>query len=220
MLAAKIMTYGCTDIGFAPYGDYWRQLRKICTLELLSQKRVQSFRSLREEEFLNLARWIASNEGSPINLTEKIYSSTYGFTSRVAFGMKTKEQEIKMFVSVVQETISLASGFELADLYPSIKLLQVISGIGSKLRRLHQESDRILENIIDEHKLKRLSKFDHSQQKEDLVDVLLNFQEDGAELPLTTDNIKAVILVKSRSQLRDQFTCNTSYLFLFSFRKI
>ncbi|CAI9284657.1 unnamed protein product [Lactuca saligna] len=39
-----------TDIIFSPYGEYWRQLRRLCTMELLSAKKVKSFPSLREEE--------------------------------------------------------------------------------------------------------------------------------------------------------------------------
>ncbi|KAI5334142.1 hypothetical protein L3X38_024275 [Prunus dulcis] len=34
ILSVSIMTCSCTSIAFAPYGDYWRQLQKICTLEL------------------------------------------------------------------------------------------------------------------------------------------------------------------------------------------
>lgn len=41
ILASEITGYGGTGITFAPYGDYWRQLHKICTLELLSAKPVQ-----------------------------------------------------------------------------------------------------------------------------------------------------------------------------------
>ncbi|XP_031252578.1 cytochrome P450 71D9-like [Pistacia vera] len=57
---ANFMSYGYTDVIFSPYGKYWRKLEKIYTLELLSAKRVQSLRSLREEEMSNLIDSIAS----------------------------------------------------------------------------------------------------------------------------------------------------------------
>ncbi|KAL6140028.1 hypothetical protein ACLB2K_058329 [Fragaria x ananassa] len=50
VLATRILYYDSKDIAFAPYGDYWRELRKICTQELLSAKRVQSYRPIREKE--------------------------------------------------------------------------------------------------------------------------------------------------------------------------
>ncbi|KDP36606.1 hypothetical protein JCGZ_08422 [Jatropha curcas] len=44
------LSYNYLDIAFTPYGDYWREIKKICVLELFSAKRVQSFQSVREEE--------------------------------------------------------------------------------------------------------------------------------------------------------------------------
>ena len=37
-VAAKYLWYDSTDIGFAPYGPYWRQMRKLCVSHLLSSK--------------------------------------------------------------------------------------------------------------------------------------------------------------------------------------
>ncbi|XP_074569600.1 cytochrome P450 71D7-like [Curcuma longa] len=31
LLAPSIICYGCSDIGFSSYGDYWRQMRRIWT---------------------------------------------------------------------------------------------------------------------------------------------------------------------------------------------
>lgn len=60
VLAVEVMSYGQASIACAPYGDVWRELRKICVSELLNPKRVQSFRSIREEEVQILVESIAS----------------------------------------------------------------------------------------------------------------------------------------------------------------
>ena len=49
LYAANRLGYGST-VSFAPYGEYWREMRKIMILELLSPKRVQSFQAVRLEE--------------------------------------------------------------------------------------------------------------------------------------------------------------------------
>ncbi|KAL5735718.1 hypothetical protein ACOSQ2_030506 [Xanthoceras sorbifolium] len=133
---------------------------------------------------------------SPIHLTDRIHSLTYGVTSRAAFGKRYNEQE--SVVPIVIESTKLASGFSVADLFPSIEgLLQWKSGIRPQLEKMHQEADIILENIISEHKKAKatLDPAGNREKNEDLVDVLLKFQEqdDTDQFHLTTDNIKAVL---------------------------
>ena len=195
ILAAKILSYECTDIGFSPYGDYWRQLRKICNMELLSAKRVQSFRHIREEEYSNIVKLAASNAGSPMNLTENLHSSTYAVTSRAAFGMKFKEH--KEFIRVTKKVLRLAAGFDVGDVFPSLKFLHFFCGVTPTLEKLHKEADRIMDTTIEEH-IERSKKKSSggAPVDEDLVDVLLGYAENGSsEFSLTTNNIKAVILV-------------------------
>ncbi|KAK6230127.1 hypothetical protein QUC31_001645 [Theobroma cacao] len=193
LLSMSIITYDFRDIGMAPYGNYWRQVRKICTVELLTAKQVQSFHSIRQEEVSALVKSISSNEGSQINLSDKIFSLTYGITSRAAFGNKCKDQET--FSSTLREEVKLISGFSIADMYPSFRVLQLISGMRQKLGTLHQKSDTILQGIIDEHRERmERGKISEGEAKEDLVTVLLRIQLlDDLEFPLTDNNIKAVI---------------------------
>lgn len=147
----RIISYDYNDIAFSPYGEYWRKLRNICAVELLSTKQIQSFRCVREEEMSSLINWVASKAGSVINLTQKFFSTSYAITSKTALGGKSKDHDL--FISVIKETLKLMAGFYISDMFPSIKLLQSISGIKSKMEVLHQESDRILENVINEHKM-------------------------------------------------------------------
>ncbi|XWS27749.1 hypothetical protein CRYUN_Cryun25bG0007400 [Craigia yunnanensis] len=193
LLAASIMGYNFQDIIFSPYGDYWRQMKKICMTELLSANRVQSFQSTREQEVSALIKTISLSEGSPVNISEKIYSMTYGITAKAAFGKKSGDEE--EFVRIAIEFSKLEGGFCLADMYPSNEMLKLISGMRLKLDKLHKASDRILEKIINQHKerTKPMTKTKTGNEK-DLVDVLLKVQQQGElDFPLSNDSIKAVI---------------------------
>ncbi|KAI5674712.1 hypothetical protein M9H77_15076 [Catharanthus roseus] len=193
IIATQILSYNSTNIAFAPYGEYWRQLRKICRLELLSAKRVQSFRYIREEETSRMIQCITSNVGETMNLTQKIYSALFSIIPRTAFGGKCKDQE--SFVRFVGEVIKLASGFNIADIYPSIKFFHLISGVKPKLERLQLQSDRILQGIVNEHKVAYITKKDEPEASKDLVDVLLKYLDcENGEFHLTENNIKAVLL--------------------------
>ncbi|XP_027341971.1 cytochrome P450 71D11-like [Abrus precatorius] len=193
ILASDILSYESTNIAFAPYGNYWRQLRKICTVELFTQKRVNSFKPIREEELTNLIKMIYSHNGSPINLTEAVLLSIYNIISRAAFGMKCKDQE--EFILLVKEGVTVAAGFKIGDLFPSSKWIQRVTGLRPKLERLHRQIDRILEDIIVQHKVgNSKSKEGQGEAEEDLVDVLLKFQDGNQDIWLTDNNVKAIIL--------------------------
>ncbi|XP_051146538.1 salviol synthase-like [Andrographis paniculata] len=188
VFATNVLTYNNSNIGFLPYGEYWRQLRKICTIELMGARRVQSFRPLREEEFSKMCSRIASKEGSSINLTRNIYLATCDMVLRAALGNKNDEHTA--FVSAMKEMFYLAGGFNAGDLFPSIGLFRVIGGFRRRVEKVHELSDRILQKIIDNCKVEK----SQEQKIENLADVLLKFHKDaGSELRLSDDGVKAVL---------------------------
>ncbi|KDP25063.1 hypothetical protein JCGZ_22598 [Jatropha curcas] len=189
LLAADIVLYNRSDIIFAPYGDYWRQIKKIAILELLSSKRVQSFKSVREEEVSSFFKFLYSKAGSPVNLSRTLLSLTNGIIAKTSIGKKCKRQE--EIIAVITDAIKATGGFSVADVFPSFKFLHIITGISSTIRRIHREADTILEEIMDEHKANNESK----NEPDNILDVLLDIQQRGnLEFPLTADNIKAIIL--------------------------
>lgn len=195
LLSPEIMAYGSKDIVFSPYGEFWRQMRKICVFELLSAKRVQSFSYIREDETKKLIQSIQSSTGSTINLTSRIFSMVSSNISRAAFGDKSKDQD--EFVDLVRKVVEMSSGFGVDDLFPSIKPLHILSGMKPKLEKIHKRVDKIIENIIRQHqeKRERAKEDDNNEvENEDLLDVLLRVQQsDNLDIKITTNNIKAVI---------------------------
>ncbi|XP_071687273.1 premnaspirodiene oxygenase-like [Rutidosis leptorrhynchoides] len=195
ILAGKIILYNNSDIGFSPYGNYWRQLRKICTLELLSAKKVRSFSYIRKEEVKFMIESIVSSSGSPINLAEKISTLTNTITSKAAFAKIPKDQDL--LIQMLQDFTDVSGGFDVADLFPSHKFLPIITGMSSKIAKIHQNLDKILNNIIAErNKDKKSTKWvKEDTDKEDLLDILFRLKDSGdLEFPISIDNIKAVII--------------------------
>ncbi|KAG6404328.1 hypothetical protein SASPL_136574 [Salvia splendens] len=86
------LIYGSKDVAFAPHGDYWCQMRPVFVLRLLSNKRVHSYLSVREEETSlmveDLRRLSSSSAAVLVNLSHVLVSLTSNVISRVALGRK------------------------------------------------------------------------------------------------------------------------------------
>ncbi|XP_047963690.1 salviol synthase-like [Salvia hispanica] len=190
MLATEELAYDSSGITFSPHGDHWRLLRKICTAELLTARRVRSFRRIREEEATDMRSWIASREGSAIDLSERLYMTSYDVIVRAAVN-KAKTEQREMTVSILMQIVKLTSGFMLADLYPSVKLLPLITGARSKIRGMRRKLDEVLDGMIQQHRAAADDGDDDEAKFEGFLDILLRFEKDGT---LTIDNVKAVLL--------------------------
>ncbi|KAL3529971.1 hypothetical protein ACH5RR_009293 [Cinchona calisaya] len=196
LLAFKIICYGSSDIAFAPYGDYWRQMRKICVLELLSTKSVRSFHNIRQDEVLNLVEAIRHLVGKKVNFTEQVFSYSSSMICTAAFGQVSREDQYE-FVGLMKQVAALAGGFDIADLFPSYKILHFLTGMEPKLLKVHHKIDIIFGKVIEKHihenqttKKEGVAESGH----EDLIDVLLRIRDSGdLQFPITNNNIKAII---------------------------
>ncbi|WCJ35031.1 cytochrome P450 family 71 subfamily B polypeptide 12 [Euphorbia peplus] len=183
---ADILFYNRQDIGFAPHGEYWRQMRKISMSELFSAKRVQSFRSIREEETSDFITSISSKVGSPINISEMLFCLISSILSRTVIGRKNENQEA--LIPLLNRIMYAASGFGVLDMFPSLEFIHVITGMKYRLLKLHKQADQLLEDIIKEHKADRVE-----SERNNLLDVLMKLKENPDSL-LTTEGVKAITL--------------------------
>ncbi|KAK8619063.1 hypothetical protein V6N13_133031 [Hibiscus sabdariffa] len=67
-VASRLLTYVSAMFGFAPYGPYWREMRKIATVELLSSNRIDMLEHIRVSEVNTAIRelynsWIGKGSG-------------------------------------------------------------------------------------------------------------------------------------------------------------
>ena len=83
----KLM-YNSKDVAVAQYGECWRQMKSICVLQLLSNTRVRSFRSVREQEMILLMGKIEKSCSSVLDFSEMFMNLTKDVISIVALGRK------------------------------------------------------------------------------------------------------------------------------------
>ncbi|CAN0889317.1 Cytochrome P450 71B37 [Linum grandiflorum] len=152
---SRRLTYDYLDVGFSPYAENWRFMRKMIILELFSLKRVKSFRFVREEEVGFLIDSLRNRSGSVVNLTEKLFALTANVTFRMSFGFNYHGTEFDQDrfhevvhqaeeVHVIDEHLKHGS-HEKAD--DEKDMIDVLLGVEDEESRLGQSSRFKRDNI-------------------------------------------------------------------------
>ncbi|ONI13659.1 hypothetical protein PRUPE_4G235500, partial [Prunus persica] len=110
---AKHISFGQRNLSFAEYGPYWRDIRKMCTLEWLSNHKNNSFKSMRREEVAVCVEAIraAANSGSiAVDLSDNASSLSVYMSCRMVFGKKYMDVEFdgRGFMSVRMKSVNKA----------------------------------------------------------------------------------------------------------------
>ncbi|TVU29586.1 hypothetical protein EJB05_21160, partial [Eragrostis curvula] len=155
--------------------DAARDLRKVAVTELLSARRVLSFRAVREEEVAAALRAVAA-DAQPVDLRARLSELVADTAVRAVVGGQWKHRDV--FLRELDRTIKLASAFNQASVCPSSWLAGLVSG---NVRRAEAWRDTVfglLDGVISEH-LERTDDGRSGGEAEDLLDVLPKLQKSG-----------------------------------------
>ncbi|KAK9726669.1 hypothetical protein RND81_05G229500 [Saponaria officinalis] len=195
-VASKIL-YDGKDIAFAKYGEYWRQMKSICTLHMFSNTKVMSFRRVREEEasvmVQEIKKSVISEKIEVINLSDHFVRITNDVVCRAAFGRKyTGERGCPDFKALLNDFSEALGSFSMQDFVPWLGWIDYVSGVERKANKVAKALDDFIENIVQEH-LNCVEVEKSGEKVQDLVEVLLQIQRENAS-SLPTESIKAILL--------------------------
>ncbi|KAK1382098.1 5-OH-xanthotoxin synthase, partial [Heracleum sosnowskyi] len=187
----KTLSYNGLEMAFAPYNDHWRRVRKLCTLELFTQKRAQlCFRPVREQEISRMIGRFSETAAASkeVNAFECFSNLTTSVISRVAFGRRYDEEGLgkERFQRMLSDIDAMFIAFFVSDFFPKFGWIDRLSGLRARLDRTFKEMDMFYQEIIDEH----LNPNRPESSTEDLIDVMLKSQGSF----LTKDSIKGILL--------------------------
>ncbi|KAK7334442.1 hypothetical protein VNO80_26199 [Phaseolus coccineus] len=192
--AAKYILYGCNDIGFSSYGESWKLKRKICSLELLSPKRVQSFCLIREEEVAELVKKIGEaslRDASSVNLSELLLEVADNIVCKCALGQKYANSRVKELARRLMIQLAVTT---VGDHFPLLSWVDFLTGKVQEFKAIFVAFDALLDELIVEHKKVQREDDDCSTDK-DFVDILIRHQKNAMpDSELTDNDIKTILL--------------------------
>ncbi|XP_038716474.1 cytochrome P450 CYP82D47-like [Tripterygium wilfordii] len=190
-LAMEILGYNQTMIGFSPYGPYWRQMRKMATLELLSTHRLEMLKNVRQSEVKTSIKelyqlWADNRSTGPnqvlVDMKRWFGDVTLNVIFRIIVGKRYSGdgQESGGWKLVLREFIELSGKFVVSDALPFLRWLD-LGGDEKAMKRIAKELDYVFEEWLEEHKKKRSS--GERVDEKDFMDVMLSVLDDENDLP-------------------------------------
>ncbi|XP_022766494.1 cytochrome P450 CYP82D47-like [Durio zibethinus] len=198
LTASRLMCYNNSMIGFAPYGPYWREMRKFATSELLSNNRLDMLKHVRESEIkLSLQelyqQWNKSKNISSdkvlVEMKRWFWDLTLNVILRMIIGKRIpsfdNDAESKILKKALKDFTELSGKFVVSDALPFLRWLD-IGGDEREMKKVGKELDRYAEGWLEEHKRKKAS--GEYKVGEDFMDVMLSNLKDLDEHHADTSN--------------------------------
>ncbi|KAK6775378.1 hypothetical protein RDI58_026379 [Solanum bulbocastanum] len=195
LVGQQKLSYNGHDIGFAPYNDYWREMRKICVLHLFSLKKVQLFNPIREDEVSRMINKIYQQVGNSqvTNLSNLMISLNSTIICRVAFGVRFDEEahERKRFDYIMAEAQAMLASFFVSDFFPSLSWIDKLTGLTDKLEKNFKDLDDFYEELIEQHHNPNRPK----SMEGDIIDLLLQLKKEQlTPTDLSLEDIKGILM--------------------------
>ncbi|CAN0922151.1 Cytochrome P450 82A1 (Fragment) [Linum grandiflorum] len=191
-LATDLLGYQRSMVGFSTYGTYWRQVRKIATLELLSSHRLELLKTARESEVKLATKelygyWAKNvqNGAVSVEITSWFSEITLNVILKMIVGKSIGyfnggANEVGSMMGLFKDFFELSGRFLVADGLPYLRWLDV-GGFEKAMKKTAEEMDVVVGGWLKEHKDKRDSA-GGGKVEDDFMDVLLNVLEDEGSI--------------------------------------
>ncbi|CAK7347634.1 unnamed protein product [Dovyalis caffra] len=202
--ATKHMCYNHAVFGFGPYNSYWRKMRKIVSLELLSNRRLEMikhaqafevdklieklYRSWAENSCLSVLVELKQQlEALSLNVIVKVVAGKcYSGTSATS-----DDGEARRCQEAISQFFQLMGADVISDAFPFLWWLD-LQGNGRKMKRTAKNLDTILEGWLEEHRQSRVSGELKAEGEQDFIDLLLSLEEEGQLSDLPYDSATTI----------------------------
>lgn len=205
-IAINVVAYDDATFAFAPYGTYWKFIKKLSTTELLGNRTMAQFLPIRTQELHEFIQTLAnkSKAEESVNLTQALIKLSNNIISRMMLSIDCSgtDNQAEQVRALVREVTQIFGEFNVSDFIGIFKNFD-LQGFKKRALDIHKRYDALLDKIIsDREELRREAKLidgggenGEEERLKDFLDILLDvYSEKNCEVNFTRNHIKSLIL--------------------------
>ncbi|KAL5984797.1 hypothetical protein ACLOJK_038633 [Asimina triloba] len=194
--AGIIMGYDNATLTLSPHDSYWRSLKKLTSIELLSPQRLESLKHIRLTEVGVMMKHLfglwEKNERKAVNVDvrEKFGDITFNVIAMMVIGKRCftglgdESEEMREFRHIIHEGFVLLGAFVPSDAFPWLRWFDV-KGYMKKMWRLYKVGDSLLSRWLEEHRVRK----QRGGSDQDFMDFLISTVHGSDLKKFDTDTI-------------------------------
>nr|AEG73887.1 flavone synthase [Picrorhiza kurrooa] len=155
--AIDIVTYE-SSFAFAPYGPYWKYIKKLCTYELLGARNLNHFLPIRTLEVRSFLGDLMdkAEAGECVNVTDELVKVTSNLISQMMLSIRCSgtEGEAEVARTVIRQVTQIFGEFDVSEIVRFCKYFD-FAGIRKRSEDIKRRYDALLEKIITDRERTR-----------------------------------------------------------------
>lgn len=210
IISGKHFGYNYAMLVFTSYGPYWREIRKITTLELLSTRRLELLKDVKASEMETSLKelykfWEEKKGGNKdhvlVDMKQWFGDLSLNVILRMVvgkryYGTSAASDEARRCHEALRECFHLAGLFVVGDAIPYLGWLD-LGGYEKAMKKTAKELDGIATEWLEEHKEKKASG-EAKLGEQDFMDVMLSILNGANLAGFDADTVtKATCLVST-----------------------
>ncbi|KAK6140014.1 hypothetical protein DH2020_026230 [Rehmannia glutinosa] len=163
------------SLALAPYGSAWRVLRRICTVEMFANKRINETGEIRGRCVENMLTWIGNGNGNAIPVGRFVFLAAFNMLGNLMLSrdLVGPESETGMeFYGAMKRVMEWSGRPNVSDLFPWIRCID-LQGLKRRANRDMGIAFGIASGFVNE-RIKQREKGGGNDR--DFLDVLLEFE--------------------------------------------
>lgn len=191
----RVHNYHKSSVALAPYGSYWRLMRRLVTVDMLTAKRLNDTASIRRKCVDDMVFWIAKEaqkleqQGRGVHVARFVFLMSFNLLGNLMLSRDLFDPDSKdgsEFFTAMRGLLEWTGHPNVVDVFPWLRRFDP-----QGLRRLMDRDMGIALKMASKYVKQRMDEGQHNKHR-DFLDVLLDHQDND---DISDEHINIFILV-------------------------